>query len=246
MRQVRCRGCESTVTLRSEFEEDCPECGAGVQDLEDLDSYGDDPDFELMCSLCGWEIESGSEVEWDEGCSGRLTVDDSCPICDLAGLPGQVFIAKYERNEDRLRPEYGTARAAANRLRLEHTDGSVPVDVDRVALAVGLRVVRRRWPHDGLLDGSTIQVPIDAPAVERFVIAHEIGHFELRHTINASKIEPEANAFASELLIPRKLLVDLMAATSPSITGVARHFGVSRQAAAFAVTSARQLGRLSN
>lgn len=245
MSQVRCLRCEQTVTLRSDFEEECPECGAVRDDLVELDAYGDDPDFELMCSRCGWDVESGALINWDHEQSKRFTVDDACPVCDLAGFPDQTLVAKHRSLELATLPEFGTARAAANKLRILHTDGSVPVAVESVARGIGLRVVRGEWRHDGLLNGTTIEVPAGHASVERFVIAHEVGHCELRHTIDASKIEPEANAFASELLLPRRILIEYLGSVRPSITAVARHFSVSRQAAAYAVSSARRLDLLS-
>ena len=50
----------------------------------------------------------------------------------------------------------------------------------------------------------------------RFALAHEIGHYVLRHAGERAKVEPEANAFASELLVPRERLIGAISAT-PSV-----------------------------
>jgi Zn-dependent peptidase ImmA (M78 family) len=124
--------------------------------------------------------------------------------------------------------------AAATKLRAGgHVAGGV-LDVEELARSQGLEVVYGNFRHDGQLVGIAIEVPPGDPAQQRFVIAHELGHFHLRHTVPGSRIEREANAFASQLLIPRDELRSLLR-NRPSIDQLRRHFAVSRQAACYAV-----------
>ena len=78
---------------------------------------------------------------------------------------------------------------------------------------------------------------------ERFVIAHEVGHHELRHHGDRHKIEPEANAFASELLIPRDELTRQVKHRA-NFRSLARHFDASQQAVVYAVRTAKLLGQM--
>ncbi len=94
-----------------------------------------------------------------------------------------------------------------------------------------------------MLAGVTIEVPIGHPGAERFVIAHEIGHHVLGHKGGRGKIEPEANAFASELVIPLDELRSRIRAR-PYLSQLAEDFGVSRQAMFYAVTAARLTSQL--
>ena len=76
------------------------------------------------------------------------------------------------------------------------------------------------------------------------MIAHEIGHYELRHTGAREKIEPEANAFASELLIPQAELKRRVSA-GETMRALARTFDVSLQATFYALRSAKLINRIS-
>ena len=81
------------------------------------------------------------------------------------------------------------------------------------------------------------------PQARRFALAHEIGHHVLRHQGERTKVEPEANAFATELLIPRDELNTAVEA-NPSARALVRLFGVSRQAMVYALMSARKIDRV--
>lgn len=242
MSQLRCSACGEFVSTRTVFEDEgeCPHCGADAGSLVELDAY-DDPVLELRCAECGWEIAAGIEIEWDDDVR-VFTVDDDCPICAAAGASGQVLepadgIARREE------PEFGVARAAARRVREETLGPGLPVDVDQIANKLGLTVRRGPFRHDGLLTGEVIEVPEGHPGAERFVIAHEIGHYELRHQGSREKVEPEANAFASELLIPRAELVAEVK-KNPSLRWLAGRFAVSKQALVYAARSAKVIGQL--
>ena len=112
-----------------------------------------------------------------------------------------------------------------------------PVDVEKVAKHLGLKIVEAHLGYDvsGLLISSKtstcIAVQEDHPSYrKRFTIGHEIGHFFLRHQFppgqhvhidheyvitprnsrSKAGIDPkeiEANQFAASLLMPSKLLL---------------------------------------
>lgn len=221
-----CKDCGETVAARNQFESEgeCPECGAEEGSLVEQDAY-DDAVREIACENCGFTTDSAVV---DDQTRKATTIDDPCPICGEALSPADRTRASRDV------PEYKIVRAAAAKLRHEH-GGGVPVDVDAIAAALGPTVVRGPFPHDGMLVDTTIEVP-DAhhSVVQRFVIAHETGHFELRHTGDRHKIEPEANAFASELLVPAGALKDAVA-EGLGVPELARRFGVSRQALVYAL-----------
>jgi hypothetical protein len=226
---------------RFEVGGECRECGE--PELVELDAYDDPGIRELRCANCGFEVEAGVRVSWDEGEQARFSVDDDCPLCDAVGVPGQSLEPADRMPARQDEPEFGVARSAAEKLREDLGETRAPIDVERIAVEVGLTVIRGNFLHDGLLEGTTIKVPIGHRGAERFVVAHEIGHYELRHDFGRGKIEPEANSFASELLVPRKLLTAELS-TPKSISALARTFDASRQAVIFAVQSAKLTRRL--
>ena len=65
----------------------------------------------------------------------------------------------------------------------------------------------------------------------------------LRHEGERAKAEPEADAFASELLVPRDQLLHELDRTT-SVRAVAATFSVSRQAAVYALMAAKVIGRV--
>lgn len=241
MTEVRCQECGVTSVGRSRFDVsgECPECGADAGSLVELDAYDDEVD-ELRCGECGWDVEAGVRVEWG-GQLRTFTVDDECPVCSSIDYPG-VLVPVTAATAVADIPEYRLARAAARKLRDEHVGSGVPVDVERIAHQLGLRV--RHGPFaNGMLEGTEIKVPEGHPGAERFVIAHEIGHHVLRHTGGRENIEPEANAFASEMILPA---ARLRAAVQQGVTirELSARFGVSRQAVVYAVRAAKLLHRL--
>jgi hypothetical protein len=241
MTVLRCTVCGERVSTHSRFDADapCPECGA--DELVAEDAY--DPDVgELRCAECGWEVEAGVQIDW-EGGTRIFTVDDDCPVCEAEGKPRTALEPADAVRSPRDEPEYGAARAAARRLREETVGAGVPVDVEEIADRLGLTVRRGPFAHDGLLTDDVIEVPRGREGPERFVIAHEIGHHELRHRGDRQKIEPEANAFASELLIPRDELTRQVKAGA-TFRDLAGHFGASQHAVVYAVRSARLLNRI--
>jgi Zn-dependent peptidase ImmA (M78 family) len=78
---------------------------------------------------------------------------------------------------------------------------------------------------------------------ERFGIAHELGHHELRHRVPESRLEAEANAFAAELLIPVAELRGLVG-EGYNLRRLAAAFAVSREAITLALTGARLINEV--
>jgi len=126
----------------------------------------------------------------------------------------------------------------------EHALPGPPYELDDLARELGLTIDVGEYRHDGMLVDTTIEIPATTtPPVRRFAVAHEIGHFVLGHDGERSKSEPEANAFASELLIPRDELLESIRAT-PSMRVLGARFGVSRQAMVYAVMAANAIARV--
>jgi Zn-dependent peptidase ImmA (M78 family) len=141
-----------------------------------------------------------------------------------------------------------------------------PIDVERVAEHLHLRIAYAELGEDvsGLLiskgDKTAIAIQAsDSPNRQRFTIAHEIGHFYLRHQFEPGEhvhvdhghvITPrnsrsstgvdlkeiEANQFAASLLMPTKLLEGRIKALRTGslrdvhVTQLANEFEVSEQA----------------
>jgi Zn-dependent peptidase ImmA (M78 family) len=161
-----------------------------------------------------------------------------------------------------------TARREAENLVERFGANTAPVDVNKIAKALGLQIVYSELGENvsGLLvtrDGtSAICVrETDALVRQRFTIAHEIGHFRLRHqfeagehvhvdegwkvtarsnnrTVGADPKEVEANQFAASLLMPTKLLNQRVSRfgigrlDDDHVAELAREFKVSEQAMA--------------
>lgn len=231
-----CAECGERVTTRSRFEVDCPECGA-VEALVAEDAYDPEP-AELVCVDCGYRVEGGGRGEHgDADYAGRLSVEDPCPRCEGVLDP-------EGRRGVREQPEYKLAKRAAGVLIAKHGLRGPQIDVAALAEAEGLRVVFGRFPHQGMLVGDSVEVPEDEAAVaQRFLIAHELGHWHLRHQLPDAKIEGEANAFASELLVPRDALRAAVA-SGPTLAELRGHFKVSRDVIVYALMDARLIDRV--
>lgn len=139
---------------------------------------------------------------------------------------------------------------AAENLLAHHWDGKLPVDPQKIAAAVGLRVVEQfGMEASGKFQlGNDGQPQIlfnrdEAPVRYRFTIAHELGHWALNHgprfrdgleEFNAATRdwrEREANSFAANLLMP-KAAVDAAVGKLglTDIARLARAFNVSQVA----------------
>lgn len=166
------------------------------------------------------------------------SVDDPCPRCEGALVPRSV--ARSPRDV----PESKMAILAAQKLHREHKIAGPPYELEPLAKDLGLTIDVGPFDHQGLLIGEVIEVPTQLiPAARRFSIAHEIGHHVLRHEGERAKVEPEANAFASELLIPRAELNAAIVRTQ-SMRALRGEFGVSGQVLTYALMRANALGRV--
>jgi Zn-dependent peptidase ImmA (M78 family) len=157
------------------------------------------------------------------------------------------------------------AREAAQSVLKEHRITSAPVPVDRIARQLGVRV--QFAPLDNDLSGMAhirdgiVVVGVNslhAPNRQRFTLAHELGHVVLHRPILEGAVhvdrvllrdrnsstgtdqqEIEANAFASELLMPTEILESMLGGRQvildddEEIATLARKFRVSESAMRF-------------
>jgi Zn-dependent peptidase ImmA (M78 family) len=154
------------------------------------------------------------------------------------------------------------ARDAADQLLAAANVTTPPVDVYDLAHRCGVRVLEFDF-HD-MVDGLVVQLD-DGPAIgldknrdyegrRRFTLAHELGHYVLRHAATFLvdfhdagssagqspnynwRNERAANAFAANLLMPADLLrADYR--TTPDVELLARRYEVSKPAMGFRLTS---------
>ena len=238
MSECICSQCGQIVYTRSEFEQDCPECGG---DLIEQDAY-DPPPRELICIDCGLKVSGGGcSQALDEFYEGRYSVDDPCPRCE-GPLDPDISVERSIREG----PQIKVAKGAAQKLIKKHAINGQHIDVEALANAEGLEIVRGKFDHEGTLNGEVIEVPLDeSPAAQRFLIAHELGHWYLKHKfdLSAKQMEPEANAFAAELIMPAD---ELREAVQRGLTfhQLCSHFGSSRQATIYALMSTRLIDQL--
>lgn len=241
-----CRNCGHRAVLWSQFEQFfCPECGS-EDTLETEDAY--DPEaMDLVCAACRYRVDAraaGDEVE----SSAPLTPEDPCPRCGHQALGPAHAVATLggAQRDISIEPDYVLARGAAERVLGRYWTGEMPVDVRKVAKNMGLQVVPAGSGHQGRLSGKLIEAPQnEARVAQRFVIAHEIGHHELRHQVPEAKIESEANAFASELLVPRARLRRAVE-VGLSLKELRQLFDVSSEALTYALSSAGLLHKVAS
>lgn len=137
-------------------------------------------------------------------------------------------------------PEYRSAERAARRLISEYAIRT-PGDIDIEALALDQGLYVTTGPLSGswarlLRRGSggvvRISSSIQSEGQRRFCVAHEVGHFLLHADLNQIERcrftdllpgharrteEPEANAFAGELLMPEEIFSSYLDATTLSL-----------------------------
>jgi Zn-dependent peptidase ImmA (M78 family) len=161
------------------------------------------------------------------------------------------------------RADKDRARKAAIALLAQHQVKTAPVPVERIAKALGVRV--EYAPLDGELSGlayvrdGVLIVGVNtlhAPNRQRFTLAHELGHLQLhRHLLEQAvhvdrgslrrdglaaagvdAREIEANAFASELLMPTDFVLVALKGRSvdleddEAVAALAKRFRVSEAA----------------
>ncbi len=118
----------------------------------------------------------------------------------------------------------------------------LPINVERIAEALGFRVVRLfQVPEEfsGIVSPAHRLVGINGnhhQHRQRFTLAHEIGHVVLNHPpegrcslARISLLNREADTFASELLMPTETLLPLLARFKHP-GPLSRLFGVSEEA----------------
>lgn len=167
------------------------------------------------------------------------------------------------------RPRYSLIAREANKLLERANITSPPVPVDRLAELVGAEITFNNFQNEisGLLlrrkNSTVIGVANEqAPARQRFTIAHEIGHLLLHageelhvdtdfrvnlRSDSSSKgsdvTEIEANAFAAALLMPADFLsqdiveMRIDVEDSEQIEALANKYGVSTQAMTFRISN---------
>jgi Zn-dependent peptidase ImmA (M78 family) len=143
-------------------------------------------------------------------------------------------------------------RKAAEDVLHMHWDGALPIRVDDIARRMGLQVIKRTSPefqYSGYFrDASNSEhgIPLiefngyDSFTRQRFTIAHELGHYVLRHgtsprdypnsftTGTKDPRERAANQFAAEILMPADTVHQVvMSGYASSIDEIANLFGVS-------------------
>lgn len=164
----------------------------------------------------------------------------------------------------RTRLAAGSARRLLTKFRIVEP----PVDVEEIATGLGLKVIKQNFPNDisGVLvrspHGAAIGINSDhAETRQRFSIAHELGHFTLHpdsvgYYDKSSEIsadfrsdqslyssgpkEREANQFAAELLMPRRMVIRAMREGGiTEASELARLFNVSEQAMTYRLANIR-------
>jgi Zn-dependent peptidase ImmA (M78 family) len=127
---------------------------------------------------------------------------------------------------------------------------SAPVDVEKLARALGMTVRRELLPNDisGKIEceanGGPCTITVNArhpDTRQRFTLAHEIAHFILHRDAigdgiidngmyrsgKSEKIERQANQYAAEILMPWKLVIERYRAGKMTPSDLARDFEVS-------------------
>ncbi len=180
---------------------------------------------------------------------------DEAPDCVECGEPAEIFDpndddvtvgAEQEAAEQR-EPRIGFARQLARKRLSDAGITAPPVPVRELAEAEGLMIELR--PHlgklRGRLVGTTIELVKDDPAVvQRFTIAHELGHRALQHKHgDGDWAETEADHYANELLVPGPMLRAALS-TSTSSSELRRMFNVSRPVLDIAAKHHRSAGQI--
>lgn len=182
--------------------------------------------------------------EWFE--SSRLAEGADCEECGGPAVPVGRDDDPETVEETSNKPtgryagaRYAFSRKAAQALLRKHKIDRFPIPVDDIARREGLTVVESVSLGNnirGRLVGDVIEVASgDSAVVKRFSIAHELGHHSMGTVHNQGREEErEADAFASELLVPRDKLQEHLKETS-DVRELARYFFVSQQVIQIAI-----------
>jgi len=212
-------------------------------------------------------IEASAILDFLSQITGISVSSETVRASKAAPVPAILYRSKTERGPARetLEAVKGTAlvsnaeQVAYDFVR-EVNLGDVPIDPYEVAKAHSILVIERQSEGcDGclLVEGETAAILVNAgirvPERRRFTLAHELGHFALhRETIRFRReslaeierefdmgLEAEANAFASELLMPAESVDREFSRREPSFSVVdlmREHYRVSTTAAALRLT----------
>lgn len=162
---------------------------------------------------------------------------DDTPDCQECGEETEIFDPDDEEMPESIvapvttGPRISFARELARKRITDAGISSPPVPVHELAEAEGLTIVLRATLGKlrGRLVGNTIELAKDDHlVVQRFTIAHELGHRALHHQHGDGRpAETEADNYANELLVPGPLLSQAMKDTT-SAAELRALFKVSR------------------
>lgn len=161
-----------------------------------------------------------------------------------------------------MKPNYKFAREMARKILRQHKINNIPTDLQVICERLGLEYVELNDPNE--LDGAVLEINGTRVAMlnrakpfvrTRFTLAHELGHIFLNHDKrdfydpelarelgedapeNAKPAkEREADAFASELLIPMEQLKRYQSELK-DLDKLAGIFQVSKQAMSIAMAN---------
>jgi Zn-dependent peptidase ImmA (M78 family) len=157
---------------------------------------------------------------------------------------------------------YKFAEAEGNRIWKTIAGGKIPVILNDIVKALGVKVCAEEIPayirSDGVsqMDGAgncIIRYRKGTSEVRaRFTVAHELGHIILEHIsfdgsssrCSVDAQEKEANTFASGLLIPVPDLRNFLKTKDKTIDDVTKRYWVSKEVASYAVNKNRLLSKL--
>ncbi len=138
-----------------------------------------------------------------------------------------------------------------------------PVDMDKVAKALGFTIIPHDFPEDTsgviFIEGNTKSIGVNknhSPKRQRFTAAHEFGHYlnghqhydeegkmfedkEFDYLNPQHRQEKEADAFAAELLMPKHFLEKDLAKYGLDLPKLIEFYKVSEQAMWIRLTSLR-------
>ena len=143
--------------------------------------------------------------------------------------------------------------STAQQILDRYWDGKLPIDVKSLAKAMGATIVAKPMAEESgsvEMQGGTPVIHFsstESVVRQRFTIAHEIGHIALGHLDGAKKKfrdpaahfstgtsdpeEREANRFAAQLLMPRRIVeYALNEKNIRTVEGLASAFAVSQVA----------------
>jgi len=144
-------------------------------------------------------------------------------------------------------PRIGFARELARKCLSDAGIAAPEVPVRELAESEGMTIALRQHLGTlrGRLVGDTIELVKEDPVVvQRFTIAHELGHRALQHKHgDGDKAEIEADQYANELLVPGAMLKTALD-TPTSAVALRRLFNVSGQVLEIACKHHRCADRL--